>query len=291
MLDGTKYQNFIQTDAAINPGNSGGGLVDVEGRLVGINTAILSRSGGNQGIGFAIPSDQAKRVMVSLVRDGRVVRGYLGVKIQNLTPSLADQFKLHDEHGALIGEVLPNGPAGKAGIKEGDVVLKFDGKKVEDSNHLRLQAAETAPGTKVPVEIVRDGEKLTIDVVLKELPGEGAKKTEPQDNPATDTLNGVEVGDLDSAARNQHQIPAEIHGALVIAVDQNSVSYESGLRPGDVITEVNHKATHSADDVVGLTSHVKDRHTLLRIWRHDASSGQGGYLFMVVDESNSTPER
>ncbi len=287
MVEGNQYQDFIQTDAAINPGNSGGALVDVEGRLVGINTAILSRSGGNQGIGFAIPSDQARRVMVSLVRDGRVVRGYLGVLIQNLTPSLADEFKLHDEHGALIGEVLPNGPAGKAGIKPGDVVLRFDGKKIKDSNQLRLQVSETAPGTKVPVEIFRDGEKKSLEVALQELPSNEPKKSGQPENPATDTLNGVEVGDLDSSTRGQFQVPAEIHGAVVVSVDQNSVAAEAGLRAGDVITEINRKHVHNADEVVAATSHAKDRRTLLRIWRHDNSSNQGGFLFLVVDESNS----
>src|SRR5208282_3939411 len=132
------YEDFIQTDAAINPGNSGGALVDVEGRLIGINTAIYSRSGGNMGIGFAIPSDLARNVMDSLIQYGHVTRGYLGVMIQDVTPALAKEFKLKDTTGALIGDVVPKGPADKAGLKEGDVVLDYDGKKVTDSRHLKL---------------------------------------------------------------------------------------------------------------------------------------------------------
>src|SRR5208282_2163441 len=132
------YEDFIQTDAALNPGNSGGALVDVEGRLIGINTAIYSRTGGNMGIGFAIPSDLARNIMDSLVQYGHVSRGYLGVMIQDVTPALAKEFKLKDSAGALVGEVVPKGPADKAGFKDGDVVLEYNGKKVPDSRRLRL---------------------------------------------------------------------------------------------------------------------------------------------------------
>ena len=161
------YEDFIQTDAAINPGNSGGALVDVEGRLIGINTAILSRSGGNQGIGFAIPSDLARDVMDSLIKDGHVTRGYLGVMIQDVTPALAKEFKLKDTTGALVGDVVPKGPADKAGLKNGDVVVEFNGKKVTDSRHLKLEVARTKPGQTVPVKILRDGTTKTLEVTVK----------------------------------------------------------------------------------------------------------------------------
>jgi serine protease Do len=153
---GLDYEDFIQTDAAINPGNSGGALVDTEGRLIGINTAILSRSGGNQGIGFAIPTNLAREVMESLVKDGKVTRGYLGVAIQDVTPALAKEFKLKETGGALIADVVPNGPADKAGLQSGDVVMEFDG-KVRDSRHLKLQVACTKPGESVPVKVLREG--------------------------------------------------------------------------------------------------------------------------------------
>jgi serine protease Do len=166
------YEDFIQTDASINPGNSGGALVDIDGRLVGINTAILSRTGGNQGIGFAVPVNLARYVMERIILEGKVRRGYLGVKVQALTSELAKQLNLSGQTGALVGEVTPNSPAEKAGLKPGDVVIEFDGKAVSDSRHLRLMVAEKAPGSKVSVKVVRDGKQQTFTVELGELPSE-----------------------------------------------------------------------------------------------------------------------
>ena len=166
------YEDFIQTDASINPGNSGGALVDIDGRLVGINTAILSRTGGNQGIGFAVPVNLARYIMERLISDGKVTRGYLGVKIQTLTPELATQLKLSGQTGALIGEVTPNSPAEKAGLKKNDVIIEFDGKGVTDSRHFRLMVAEKPPGSKVSVKVFRDGKQQTFTVELGELPSE-----------------------------------------------------------------------------------------------------------------------
>ena len=170
------YEDFIQTDASINPGNSGGALVDAEGRLVGINTAILSRTGGNQGVGFAVPINLARYVMERLVTDGKVTRGYLGVMIQPVTADLAKEFKLKDQSGALVGEVTPKSPAEAAGLKDGDVIVEFKGKKVTDSRHLRLMVAQTAPDTKVTLKVIRDGDELTCTVKLGELPAEGLAK-------------------------------------------------------------------------------------------------------------------
>ena len=169
---GLDYEDFIQTDAAINPGNSGGALVDAEGRLIGINTAILSRSGGNQGIGFAIPANLARDVMESLVKDGRVTRGYLGVMIQDVNPALEKEFKLKDNTGALVGDVTAKSPAEKAGLKSGDVIIEFNGKKVIDSRHLKLEVARTQPGESVPVKVLRDGTTKTFDSTVKEMPGQ-----------------------------------------------------------------------------------------------------------------------
>ena len=166
------YEDFIQTDASINPGNSGGALVDIDGRLVGINTAILSRTGGNQGIGFAVPVNLARNIMERLISDGKVTRGYLGVKIQTLTPELATQLKLSGQTGALIGEVTPNSPAEKAGLKKNDVIIEFDGKGVTDSRHFRLMVAEKPPGSNVSVKVFRDGKQQTFTVELGELPSE-----------------------------------------------------------------------------------------------------------------------
>ena len=166
------YEDFIQTDASINPGNSGGALVDIDGRLVGINTAILSRTGGNQGIGFAVPVNLARYIMERLISDGKVTRGYLGVKIQTLTPELATQLKLSGQTGTLISEVTPNSPAEKAGLKKNDVIIEFDGKGVTDSRHFRLMVAELPPGSKVGVKVFRDGKQQTFTFELGELPSD-----------------------------------------------------------------------------------------------------------------------
>lgn len=279
---GLDYEDFIQTDAAINPGNSGGALVDAEGRLIGINTAILSRSGGNQGIGFAIPANIARDVMTSLVKDGRVTRGYLGVLIQDVNPALEKEFKLKNTQGALVGDVTPKSPAEKAGIKSGDLILDFNGKKVTDSRHLKLEVARTQPGESVPVKILRDGEAKTLDVTVKELPGtEQLAKNDNAHPDDTGTLNGVAVGDLDNNARQQFNLPSTIKGAVVTEVDPNSASAEAGLQPGDVIQEINKKPVKNAEDAVQMTEKTTDKTTLLRIWR------DGGSRYVVVDESKA----
>jgi serine protease Do len=274
------YENFIQTDAAINPGNSGGALVDIEGRLIGINTAILSRSGGSQGVGFAIPSNIARTVMESLIAHGHVTRGYLGVKIQKVTPALAQEFKLKNQSGALIGDVLEDGPAAKAGFKPGDVVLEFNGKPVTDSRHLQLAVAETKPGSQVPVEILRNGEKKTLDVTIKQLPGtEQLAETHSENSHDTGTLNGVAVSDLDLEYRNEFNIPKNIKGAVITQVEPGSAASEAGLKPGDVIEDINHHPVNSAEEAVKLTENTKSKRTLLRVW------DRGGSHYIVVDES------
>jgi serine protease Do len=280
---GLDYEDFIQTDAAINPGNSGGALVDAEGRLIGINTAILSRSGGNQGIGFAIPVNLARDVMSDLIKEGHVTRGYLGVMIQDLTPSLAKQFDLKDTKGALVGDVTPNSPAQKAGLKDGDVILEFNGKKVTDSRHLKLEVARTQPGDSVPVKVLRDGSTKTLDVKVKELPGteQLAKNNGSQNGEDNGTLNGVAVSDLDSRARQQFEIPPGVKGVVVTEVDPNSPSAEAGLRPGDVIQEINRKPVKSAEEAVQMTEKATDKTSLLRVWRN------GGSRYVVVDESDT----
>jgi serine protease Do len=279
---GLDYEDFIQTDAAINPGNSGGALVDAEGRLIGINTAILSRSGGNQGIGFAIPVNIARDVMGSLVKDGHVTRGYLGVMIQDVNPALEKEFDLKDNKGALVGDVTPNSPAEKAGVKSGDVILEFNGKKVTDSRHLKLEVARTQPGEAVPVKILRDGENKTLEIKVKELPGtEHLAKNDSAHPDDTGTLNGVAVADLDNNARQQFEVPNTVKGAVVTEVDPNSASAEAGLRPGDVIQEINRKSVKNAEEAVQMTEKTNhDKRTLLRVWR------DGGSRFVVVDESN-----
>jgi serine protease Do len=274
------YENFIQTDAAINPGNSGGALVDINGRLIGINTAILSRSGGSQGVGFAIPSNIARTEMVSIIETGHVLHGYAGVMIQNITPTLADEFKLKNATGALIGDVVADGPADKAGLKDGDVVLKFDGHEVTDSRHLQLEVAETKPGTTVPVLVIRDGAEKKLNLTVANPPGTD-QLADANANNGTDTgtLNGVGVGDLDQVSRQQFHLPEAVKGAVVTQVDPSSAAAEAGLKPGAVIEEINHHAVKSADDAVRLTENTGSKQTLLRVWQDGASH------YVVVDES------
>ena len=279
---GLDYEDFIQTDAAINPGNSGGALVDTEGRLVGINTAILSRTGGNQGIGFAIPSNLARDVMDNLVEHGKVTRGYLGVMIQDITPALAKEFKLKDSTGALVGDVVESGPAAKAGLKDGDVILQLDGKKVTDSRHLRLQVARTRPGASVPVTLLRDGKQKELTITIKELPGtDQLAQNGESETSEGDVLHGVAVGDLDGLARQQFKVPAHVKGAVITDIQPDSAASEAGLKPGDVIVEINRHPVKDASEAVRLTENPKDRTTLVRVWRN------GGTSYVVVDETKN----
>ena len=279
---GLDYEDFIQTDAAINPGNSGGALVDADGRLIGINTAILSRSGGNQGIGFAIPVNLARDIMTSLVKDGHVTRGYLGVMIQDVTPPLAREFKLKNGEGALVGDVAPKGPAEKAGLKSGDVFVEFNGKKVMDSRHLRLEVARTQPGETVPVKVLRDGATKTLDITVRELPGtEALAKSESHGKDDNGTLNGVTVSDLDPQARREFKVPEHVRGVIVTEVEPDSVAAEAGLKPGDVILEINRKPVKTAEEAVHMTEHPADKTSLLRVWR------DGGSRWVVVDEGKA----
>jgi serine protease Do len=276
------YQDFIQTDAAINPGNSGGALVDADGRLIGINTAIYSHSGGNQGVGFAIPTDLAKGVMESLIKYGKVTRGYLGVNIQDINAPLAKEFNVKDYNGALVGDVVPDSPAAKAGLKSGDIIKGFDGKPVTDSRHLKIEVGQVAPGDTVALEVLRDGSAKTLKVRLAELPGsEQVANNDGSDSDKSDTLQGVAVTDLDSQARQQFRIPEQVKGAVVTQVDPESAAAEAGLKPGDVIMEINRHEVASADDAVKLTEHARERTTLLHVW-----SGNGSH-YMVVDESKA----
>jgi serine protease Do len=278
------YEDFIQTDASINPGNSGGALVDIEGRLVGINQSIISRSGGNQGIGFAVPINLARYVMERLITDGRVTRGYLGVMIQPVTPELAQEFKLPENTGALVGDVTKDSPAAEAGLKEGDVIVEFNGKKVTDSRHLRLMASQTAPGTKVPVKVLRDGKEQTLSVKLSDVPPEGLAKADGRSgglrrSQQADALDGVTVEDLDVRYRRQFNIPNQVQGALVVDVDAASPAAAAGLRPGDVILEINRQRVTTADEAVQRSEKIKGDRVLLRVW-----SG-GGSRYLVVDAS------
>jgi serine protease Do len=278
---GLDYEDFIQTDAAINPGNSGGALVDSDGRLVGINTAILSRSGGNQGIGFAIPTNLARDVMDSLIKDGKVTRGQLGVRIQDVTPALAKELALGDARGALVAEVTPRSAAAKAGLETGDVVVEFDGRPVRDSRQLKLAVGRARPGASIPIKFLREGDARTAKVTVRENADELADGKRGNGAGAVDdgVLDGVTVADLDPATRNQAGLPERIRGALVTDVEPDSPSAQAGLQPGDVTLEINKTRVSDAAEAVRMTEQSGDGTTLLKLW------SRGGTRFIVVDES------
>jgi serine protease Do len=278
-----EYEDFIQTDAAINPGNSGGALVDVEGRLIGINQSIVSRSGGNAGVGFAIPINLARSVLESITTDGKISRGYLGITLQpEITPELVQDFHLPDANGALVTEVMPDTPAARAGILRDDFIIEFNGKKIIDRRHLRLMVSQAAPQSKVAVKVLRNGrEKLltvTLGVQPPELGGEPTVESGARADSKTEQLDGVEVVDLDNQARRHYDIPARVKGALVAKVDPDSKAAEAGLREGDVIVEINRQPVANAEQAVELANKAKGDRVLLRVFSQENGLGTTRYL-------------
>jgi len=269
------YENFIQTDAAINPGNSGGALINIRGELVGINTAILTgeEGGGSEGVGFAIPVDMARGIMQQLVTNGKVTRGYLGIIIQPVTPDLAKAFNLATTNGALVGDVKSDGPAGKAGVHKGDIIVSLNGKPVEDYQTLRLQIAGTPPGQTVQLGIERGDSKQTVSVTLAELPDtpEAAANTEGGE-PAPNSLAGVQVQSLTPDIAQQLGLPSETHGVVVTDVDQSSAAAEAGLQRGDVIEEVNRQAVASVDQYNRAVKAGNPQEVLLLVFHNGVTS-------------------
>lgn len=237
------YENFIQTDASINPGNSGGALVDAEGRLVGINTAILSRSGGNLGIGFAIPINLARQIMISLIETGSVQRGFLGVRIGDLTDDLAEAFEIEELKGALIEQVEPGFPADKAGIKRGDVITSINGKAIESSSDLRLTIASISPGTRVKVQLIRKGKPKEIWVKLGNLDNPEANNLAAQ-QPLFEGITLKRINKEDYAA---YRIDKEVKGLLITKVESNSV-YAKVFREGMVLVEINDQSLQDIEN-------------------------------------------
>jgi serine protease Do len=271
------YEDFIQTDAAINPGNSGGAMIDLHGDLIGINTAILAGDGGgNQGIGFAIPINMARSVMNQIVSHGKVVRGYLGLVPQDLTPTLAKQFSLSQAGGALIGEVSPDTPAAKAGLKRGDVILKLNGQPVNSANDLRLRISQTPPGTNVKLQISRDGKTQDVSVALGELPEKAEKAGAPETG--SGGLDGVDVQELTPDIAEQLQLAPGTRGVVVTSVDPASAAAAAELERRDVIQEVNHKPVSSIEQYKQALAGIGNQPVLLLVNR-------GGVTrYMVVEQ-------
>lgn len=260
------YEDFIQTDAPINPGNSGGALVNIRGELIGLNTAIISSTGGYQGIGFAIPSNMAKTVMESLIRNGRIVRGWLGVSVQPVTPDLAREFGLKGDSGILISDVVAGSPAEEAGLRRGDVITQFNGREVNDAAELKNIVAGTPPGTKVNVKYARNGKAGSVQVSIRELPDQARLSSRFENQ-----LKGVTVHDLTRDAREAFNIPDSMTGVVVTGIDENSPAGDA-LAQGDVIREINRKKIGSVKDYESAVSAIKPgQKILLLIFRKGAS--------------------
>lgn len=259
------YDNFIQTDASINPGNSGGPLFSLSGEVVGINTAIFTQSGGNIGIGFAIPINTAKSVMSQLKEKGRVVRGWLGVSIQTITPEIKEKFGLKTTEGALIGEVNKDSPAEKGGLKMGDVIISFDGKKVKDMKKLPPIVAETPVGKKVEVTIIRKGKKKRLTVKVGEL--EEETRITAVTPPEVEEDFGLSVQELTPELAESLSLKGE-KGVVVSSVRKGSPASEAGLQRGDLIQEIEHEPIGNMDDYKRIMGKAASKKQILMVIRH-----------------------
>ena len=258
------YDDFIQTDASINPGNSGGPLLNLQGEVVGINSAIFSQGGGNIGIGFAIPIDMAKSIIRQLKDTGQVTRGWLGVAIQTVTAELAKSFDLEEPIGALVAEVTEGGPAEKAGVERGDIITHFKGEQILKSHDLPAMVARTPVGAEVKVRILRGGKEQTISVALGELTDQIARAGGREESEAS---WGMTVADISDEHLQRYRLPDDQKGIVVTEVEPGSPAELAGIRPGDVIEEVNRQAVKSVPDFTTAVKEAKDAETLLLLAR------------------------
>jgi serine protease Do len=266
------FEDFIQTDAAINPGNSGGALVNTNGEVVGINTAIFSTSGGYMGVGFAIPSNMAKSVMDSIIKHGKVIRGWLGVSIQDLTPDIAKSLGIKQQTGALVADVVKDSPAEKAGLKRGDVIVSLDGKPVEDSTSLRNMVSAAAPGKSVEFKIIRDGREQSVTATLAEYNEQKAVKKVEYNN----VLKGLTVQELTASLRDRIGVPEDLNGVVITDISADSPA-QGILQPGDIILEVNRHGIKNLGDYERLVSKIGEKDSvLLLLYR------EGGTIYLTI---------
>ncbi|WP_340106044.1 Do family serine endopeptidase [Rhodohalobacter sp. 8-1] len=275
------YENYIQTDAAINPGNSGGALINLDGELIGINTAIASRTGGSMGIGFAIPINMVRNVMEDLIEDGRVSRGYLGIEMGGeVDRTMARALDMESPRGFIIGDVEQGGPADEAGLRSGDVVVELNGDPVEDFYDFRIAIAGSKPGTEVDLGIYRDGEDMTIAVELGERNPEDIAGVDPQvEDELTEQL-GFEVSNLTDNIRQQLGLEEGINGVVVTSIQQQSRAYSQGLRQGDVIMQIGSQVIENENQFYSLMNNYLESGgdaLLMRIYR------QGRNMFVAIE--------
>jgi serine protease Do len=277
------YEDFIQTDASINPGNSGGALINVRGELIGVNTAILSPSGGNLGIGFAVPSNMVHSVMDQIVKTGKVTRGYMGIHIQDITSELATAMKLGQTRGALIGDVDPKGPAARSGLEAGDVIIEANGKPIEDSRTLRLMVSAMAPGSQVNFRVRHNGQSRNVTLTLGELPAKELAATEPSPRqkpavPDTDRPRlGIAVTEVTPDIAKELKLPPTTKGVVIADIESGSSAAEAGLQVGDVVQEVNRKPVRTVAEFQSQLSARGSSPVLLLVNR------EGHTLFLAVE--------
>ncbi len=289
------YDDFIQTDAAINRGNSGGPLFNMKGEVVGINTAIYSPSGGSVGIGFSVPANLAKPVIMQLREYGRARRGFLGVSIQPVTPDIAESLGLHDPSGALVGRVNDGGPAEEAGIKGGDVIQKFNGQDLKDVKSLQRIVAETPIGKSVPVVLWRDGKSVTVQASVGELPDDiqqasVAAPDKPKPNPTVAIAGlGAKLAPITDELRSQFKLGADQKGVVVTDVDSDGFGASKGLKPGDVIVEVQQQSVSKPQDVAELMDKYRkmNRKTVLMLLQ--SGNGMQWVPVPLSTDSNRKP--
>jgi serine protease Do len=273
-----EVEDFIQTDAPINPGNSGGALIDDEGHLIGINTAILSgNSGGNQGIGFAIPINMAHHVMDQIVEHGKVERAYLGILPQDVTPAIAKAFNTSGTEGALVGDITADGPASRSDLKKGDIILSINGAPVADANQLRLKIGEMAPDASVNLKVLRNGKTEQVTVKLGEFPSKQERASAGKNEGSDSALEGVTVENVTPEMANELKISPATKGVVVDEVSPSSRAADAGLKPGDVIQEANHQPVKSVGDFrSAVGARAKDDPVLLLVNR------EGTTIFLTV---------
>jgi serine protease Do len=275
--DARKPGGYIQTDAAINPGNSGGALVDARGQLVGINTFLISQTGGFSGMGFAIPTQIVRPVVNSLVRDGKVSHAYMGVGVADVTPENAKFFHLNDNSGAVVTQVEADSPGARAGLKVGDVIRSLDGKQVDDAGQLQVAVQEKQPDTKIDLEVLRDGKHMSVPVTVQAMNDRGGAATASANDAHGKARWGIGLSDMTPELREQLQVPGDVKGAVVGRVQPGSPADNAGLSTGDVIVEVNRQQVQSAADARNALTRVsKGQDALVLVW------SQGGNTFRVL---------
>ena len=282
IIQGDVYEDFIQTDAAINPGNSGGALLNSAGDLIGINTAIYTNSfdRSNKGVGFAIPSNMVKRVMADLIQHGKVLRSWIGVQIQPLNDSSARAMGLKSPDGALVSDVVKDGPAKKAGLKTGDVIIEFNHVQVKNVDHLRNTVSASKPNKRYDLIVIRDGRKKTLKVTLEEMPGDDALATVSRPPAQTNEL-GIQVSSLSQSVIPEYDISKGEEGVIVIAVVEGSIAAEAGIRIGDLITRVGTKKCNSPR---GFAALIKETQKKNMVMLHMKRDGVARYMTLELDD-------